>query len=167
MSIISDALKKAQEENKNLKEVDEAVKTVSVEKAEPKKKNKSLILAVLLMILSSVITFVLMQSREDIDIVSSGDNIVLTKEIERASPPGPVSSQAPLPKKQSTTRRRELSSLAFELSGIVYGSGRPYAIINDTVFEKGDSIGGGKITGIEKNKVTILVSGEEVTLSLK
>jgi Tfp pilus assembly protein PilP len=55
----------------------------------------------------------------------------------------------------------------FKVSAIIWGSGKPQAIINDSVMSVGESIMDGKIVGIDKNGVHVSYEGEEVLLSIK
>lgn len=55
----------------------------------------------------------------------------------------------------------------FQLSGIIFNKEKaPMAVINNTMIKEGGSIGRGRVTKISKDKVTLLVDGKTVTLSM-
>jgi hypothetical protein len=83
-------------------------------------------------------------------------------------------STVPLPAapKQETTPIgsfiTKLSNPRLALSGIVYGAGKPAAIINNKILEEGASIRGAKIVKIHNNSVEMLdeVTGQDFVLKL-
>ena len=62
----------------------------------------------------------------------------------------------------------KLSNPRLTLSGIVYGSGKPAAIIENKILEEGASIKGAKIVKIHNNSVEMLdeVTGQDFVLKL-
>jgi hypothetical protein len=53
------------------------------------------------------------------------------------------------------------------LSGIMYVSGMPRAVINDRMVKEGDVISGAKVARIEANNVTLTFGDTEITLILR
>lgn len=52
----------------------------------------------------------------------------------------------------------------FTISGIIWNSDRPQAIINQQIVDIGDTIAGAKITNIQKSGIDILFNGETATI---
>ncbi len=60
-----------------------------------------------------------------------------------------------------------LDSSGFRLSGVLYDNQRSLAIINDRVVEEGALINGAKLLEIQLNSVKLSLNGEEFTLKIK
>lgn len=55
----------------------------------------------------------------------------------------------------------------FVLNGIMYLSGRPQAVINDSVVEEGDVVSGARVISVDKNRVLLNFNDIEIQLTLK
>ena len=60
-----------------------------------------------------------------------------------------------------------LDSSGFQLSGVLYDNQRSLAIINDRVVEEGVLINGAKLLEIQPNSAKLSLNGEEFTLKIK
>lgn len=53
------------------------------------------------------------------------------------------------------------------LNGVIEGTGEPYAVINNRILKKGESIYGAEVLDISSQKVTMLFKGEQITLQIE
>lgn len=60
-----------------------------------------------------------------------------------------------------------LDSSGFQLSGVLYDNQKSLAIINDRVVEEGALINGAKLLEIQPNSVNLSLNGKEFTLKIK
>lgn len=191
MSIVSDALKKAQEQNGKFKKDTFAPDIVIKDKA-PKGNHgsgiKNIFLAAVAICVLGFAAFWIKETYfndKGIYPISSAEGIkrgggpktkngrladkgeaVLTKEPEIENKPklkpGPLEAYIEPPPIAEPLPRR-----LFTLNGIVFGDGSPYAIINDNILEEGDYVNGAAVMRIEENEVTLDDQGRKITLILK
>ena len=57
-------------------------------------------------------------------------------------------------------------SLKWQLSGILYNSTSPVAIINNERVRRGDGVGGARVVSIQKTNVTLEHNGKKMTLTV-
>ncbi len=173
MSIISDALKKAQQtQSAPLKDGKAAVEPLAplVRHHTPQQKMlQSVISWGILLLVSGLVAFKLitetMGTLATPSVVTRykiPDKIEIQAKSKEAVAPSTFPFTVPLKTFYSGPPEE-----AFSLSGIVQGAGKPVAIINDKVLEEGDSINDAKVIRIEDKKVTLSVKDKEVTLTLK
>lgn len=159
MSIINDALKKAQQKNKGsdhpspkTQELGEdAIQYSSSVKKKPavvsrtKKAKKSIFFIVIVII-----------------------GIVGTIFIKK---PPPVTPEKIIPNMPIQENLKSLStstlSPMLNLNGIVYDEERPYAIINNKVLLRGDTIEGATLIEINRDNVKFMFDGKEIVLNAK
>ncbi len=72
-----------------------------------------------------------------------------------------VRQMTPTPKPPSPI---DVKTLGLKLNGVVWGTGRPQAIINDQVVEVGDTIGEAKVIAIGVQGVGLQYKGQTLTL---
>jgi hypothetical protein len=77
--------------------------------------------------------------------------------------PAPPASAAE--SSQSTAAPEDPENTAFRLQGIFYRARKPSAVVNSKTVYIGDTIGGGKVTAIDRDSVTLLVEGEKKVLT--
>ena len=179
MSIISDALKKAQEQSKTHKDGE----TIAPSPPEigRRRKNKvrvlSLIRVLFIVAFASGLVFIGRVYKPEIDeVLGALTSKIRQGTIEPADEKVVAQAEAPLaeavptppviepPVAYTTT---EIPPKPYTLNGIVFDKVSPYAVINDTIMERGDRIGAAELILIEKNKVTLLSGDKEITLELK
>ncbi len=81
---------------------------------------------------------------------------------------GPSSESTPSSfQLRKTDVEAPLDYSAFKLSGVLYDQQRPLAIINDRVVEEGTFINGAKLLEIQTNFVKLSLDGEEFTLKIE
>ncbi|MBL7156809.1 MAG: hypothetical protein ISS92_01465 [Candidatus Omnitrophica bacterium] len=186
MSIIADALKKAQRFSQ--KKDQEPAKSASgeAENKEPEKKKRSPAFyvftgstAVVLSILSIVLMFRFFGQDLLANIKGrSGpvDNpatsvVKIEKPLHIVETPaiGAVKEKKLVPKKVPTSRSISTYELnkAVKLNGIMYTPERPLAVINNNIWGEGDEIGKFKIVEIRKDFVKVAANGQEFVIRLK
>ena len=78
--------------------------------------------------------------------------------------PGPSITTEPKPEvirgEKITIKPSEM-----QITGIVTGSGEPFAIINDKIYREGDSLGTAKIAKISENKIIFDYDGRQMTFT--
>ncbi|MCK4248590.1 MAG: hypothetical protein KAV18_07925 [Candidatus Omnitrophica bacterium] len=185
MSIINEALKKAQQKNEQIKK--EEIKTAEPEREkitvappvvseEPKPGNKIAGIGFLIIILIIISVFIKINDvkKQGSD---SGTEQVITETLSRST----TDQGAKVVKKKPEQNigitvyspnepKGSLPDLLspFELSGIVYGSGgQDYAIVNNKVLEIGDEIDNYQLITIEKDSIVLFSGKEEIILDLK
>ncbi|NQU95854.1 MAG: hypothetical protein HQ549_06505 [Candidatus Omnitrophica bacterium] len=175
MSIIAEALKKAQETSAKTivpQPVKQPVKTT-------KKHNSRLygiIVVCVLLLFSGVVVFSFLNP-----------GIIKTNTEERIydSPaPGKMASKTEDPPSMSETvvekEENKINALKspgrigtaditerLQLNGIMYTPGKPLVVINDNVWAEGDTVSGFKILKIEENSVKVASNGQEFIIRLK
>jgi len=185
MSIISDALKKAQEQSKKCK--GEEVIAPSPPETGRHRKNKVRVLSVIrvlfLVAFMSGLVFIGRVYKPEIDRVLSGlttkirQSTVEPARLKAGGPADETVAQVEAPVVEAASRPPATEPKVYTvpkappkpytLSGIVFDKASPYAVINDTILKKGDCIGAAELISIEKNKVTLLSGDKEITLKLK
>jgi len=177
MSIISDALKKAQEQSKWHKG-EEAI-TPSPPETGRHRKNKvrflSVIRVLFLVAFMSGLVFIGRVYKPEIGRVLGALTTKIRQGTIEPADEKVAQVKAPLAETVSTPHAidpktytmTKIPPKPYTLSGIVFDKASPYAVINDTVLEKGDRIGEAELISIEKNKVTLLSGDKEITLKLK
>jgi hypothetical protein len=168
MSIINDALKKAQEKNKA-----EDIVTGPAPIAQPASPPtpahrqsykapadaKRLIPALIsLIVIATGVVFFRSFSRK----TAPDAGLFLAPASPIAEPVSPAVSAPAVP------MPAPLNAQGFpvlKLNGIVYDSERPYAIVNNKVLSKGDAVEGATLTEIEQEKVKFVFNGREFELS--
>jgi len=172
MSIINDALKKAQDQNAQFKS--KGIFPYSVAKHHKpqsyiQKKVTAFIGTLFLMTLTLAVSWLIIGTIMNL----SMPPVVVTPEIQEP-PEGQISTEpqdpsptANIANKGILYQRAKPVSETFVLSGIVFGGGNPFAVINDKIVEEGDRIAEAKVVRIEKNRVTLHFEGEKITLTLK
>ena len=200
MSIINDALKKAQkakgktttgsnstntqpESNPTNQDVDKkgdsASKSFDLQKLHLP---KPVIIVIAVIVGLFLINKLIFKPKKIIYI--SKDDIVKLKESEpqekaKAAKPQAASAQptAPAAKPQPVSQPKPAPEIAHEetvlikpsqmrITGVVTGSGEPFAIINDKIYREGDSIGTAKIVKISDNKITFDYNGLNITFTV-
>ena len=186
MSIINEALKKAQQKNEQIKK--EEIKTAEPKQAEitavvppvvtkePEPRNKIAGIGFLIIILIIISVFIKINDvkKQGSD---SGTEGVITETLSRSTadqgakvvkkkPEQNIGITVYSPNEPKGSLPDLLSPL--ELSGIVYGSGgRDYAIVNNKVLEIGDEIDNYQLITIEKDSIVLFSGKEEIVLDLK
>ena len=197
MSIINDALKKAQKLKGQLtaghgskdeqpqstvpnqdiaKKTDSASKTFDPKNLSPKK-----IIIIVVAVIFGLFLLNKLIFRPKKVIYISKDDIVKLKESEtpaktetskpiavsqkpkttRITPAEQKPEPEPVHQETVTIRPSEMN-----ITGIVTGSGEPFAIINDQVYKEGDSVGNAKIIKISEGKITFDYSGRKMTFTI-
>ena len=83
-------------------------------------------------------------------------------------PPPPVVKKIEVKKEQPPPPPLDMAKIlqGFKLSGFIWGSEKPQAIINGEVVNVGDTIEKAKVISISKKGVRILYMGENITLTV-
>lgn len=172
MSIIAEALKKAQET---------AVKrTVPLQPVKKTKKRNShlysIIVVCVLLLFSGVILF---------SFLRPGPIETNTEEkISGKSVPEKLTSKPESPSyaRETIAEKEEKKIIApkplaiigteditkrIQLNGIMYTPGKPLVVINDNIWAEGDTVSGFKILRIEENSVKVASNGQEFIIKLK
>ena len=183
MSIIADALKKAEKDKLHFKEAPLAPKIgrQPIQEGSPKSPPLTLFLIIgILLVVGALGAFFTVSGKK-------GHPLDKTKVAAQSAAPQPLSevsqpvpqtprdqqniaeSQAapPQPSQDITAVRPRESSLA--LTGIMYDPThrtRSFALINNQILTEGDTINDAKITRIDPDSVSLLVDNEEVVLRL-
>jgi len=165
MSIISDALKKAQVQNGVVKKEKTAqtlqVGSDKISKTRTERSWPIIPIAILILVASF---FVFNSVGRDLDNSSS-----VSSDITENASMQIAREETPALKQERSVRIQKLpSSQEFDLSGILFGSGAPFAIINGVVMGIGDEMGDATLVDIEENRVTLFYNNDEaITLNLK
>lgn len=175
MSIITEALTKAQEKRKNethpaeekIIKIQASVPDIKKE-AQPLEEIKSafsiksaLILGLILTASAAILIFTPLIHRP-----SATENKPLGPPIAQA--PQPIQQAAPKPTPISVPYKFSLTNPAFEFSleGIISGNGAPAAIINKQVVGVGDTVKGAVVMAINEDEVILDYNGEEILLQI-
>ncbi len=177
MSIINEALKKAQQKNEQIKK--EEIKTAEPEREkitvappvvseEPKPGNKIAGIGFLIIILIIISVFIKIndvkkQGSETLSrsTADQGAKVVKKKPEQNIG----ITVYSPNEPKKHLP---DVTISGFELSGIVYGSGgRDYVIVNNKVLEIGDEIDNYQLITIEKDSIVLFSGKEEIVLDLR
>ena len=172
MSIIAEALKKAQESS--------AKRRVPPQPVEKTKKRKSYFFSVIavcvLLLFSGVVVFsffrpYLIETNTEENIYDSARPEKLASKSENL--PRAAETQA-LKKEKKITAPKPHAIIGtadiaerIQLNGIMYTPKRPLAVINDNIWAEGDTVSGFKILRIEKNSVKVASNGQEFIVRLK
>jgi hypothetical protein len=187
MSIVSDALKKAHEKNEKTRKDRSAVPIPIVDSVSSHKPvsgvhAKWIALAVILLVSTLGLGYLslsesrsyTMKSRASVEDIERLKADIEEDEVRPNASESVPSVKASKGEEVETIGQVEeevpkagLDLGNFHLSGIVFGAGRPFAVINKKILEKGDSIGDAEIVQIERESVTLLIDEEEFTLKLK
>jgi hypothetical protein len=173
MSIISDALKKAQSKRGQGAKTPPLADTLPVEKATPKPRNHRLRIVHISVILACIIAMVfIFGPTKEIMTYLNARFYALRQQpagtVERTDVGGGNVATAIAPARvQATQPVPSRSSGAFNLSGIVFGAGEPFAVIDNQIVVEGDAVSGWKVITIEQNRVMLLSGNEQLTLTLK
>lgn len=167
MSIVNEALKKAQDQKANLanKDLDKDAiepKPISEIETRPKitptraKEAKKFIFFTIIAIIGGIIFL-------------KNSSYLLHKKIPLNSnistPSQEIPNSVPI---VSAPKSSEGSFLpTFTLNGIVYDEVRPYAIVNNKVLLKGDLIEGAKLVEINRDSVKLIFNDKEIELTAK
>jgi len=172
MSIISDALKKAQEQNAQFKSKGSSPYSAARQhkpQSYIQKKITVFIGTLFLMTLTLAVSWLILGTIMNL----SMPPVAVVPEIQQP-PEGQINVEprdpspiANIANKGILYKRATPVSETFILNGIVFGDGKPFAVINDKIVEEGDRIAEAKVVRIEKNRVTLHLEGEKVTLTLK
>lgn len=172
MSIINDALKKAQEQNTRFKS--KGISSYSVAKQHKpqsyiQKKVIAFISTLFLMTLTLGVSWLIIGTIKNLSMppVAVVPEIHEPPEDQINTEPQDPSPIADVANKGILYQKAKPVSETFVLSGIVFGDGNPFAVINDKIVEEGDRIDEAKVVRIEKNRVTLHLEGEKITLTLK
>jgi hypothetical protein len=180
MSIINEALKKAQQENKELDVAKPApakpdTDLNSLKSAAPalsmsrnrtlRKKSDIKEIVVIALILGGATAVFFIKGFWKGPKATTVPAVTATVPAQgTAAPETPAAAVTP-----AVSAKNDLSTPSsrpeLKLSGIVYDSERPYAIVNDRVLSKGDSIAGATLVEINRDSVRFSFGGEEFELS--
>lgn len=168
MSIINEALKKAQKETGAIKEGKPTPQIQHYESGPSNKIKTKIRLSVVLAILAAC--FLSPTLIIGLSLLGKSGKPSYTPETTIVSEVPKIET-----KNASTEPRIDASAYrstyvmpsTFELSGIVLGAGKPFAVINNRIVEIGDEIAGHKVFNIEKDKVMLRKGDEEITLDLR
>lgn len=167
MSIINEALKKAQEsrqeQDKNIKEEPDITPSLSLPPSPAVKRPSGAVKRDY-----NTIFWIL----PAIAVIAAG--VVLAKNLlpaprpqqiqketrgSRIYPVEPTPEQKPAP--PSEAREADIPLPALKLSGIVYDENSPYAIVNGAILREGEVIDGAKLVEIKKERVKFEFNGRE------
>lgn len=171
MSIILEALKKATkaEDNVTVKTTEETSQPeakgqeIQTPRADASHSNKAALIGLALILgVGFLLTFIFTGRDDTSSTATTAQNLTA----EGYIPPQPA------PKKESqpvTLFKPLISNPKLSLSGIVYGIGKPTAIIENKIIEEGESIKGAKVVKIYPEYVELLneSSGETFVLRLR
>jgi type II secretory pathway component PulC len=186
MSIINDALKKAQQglnpqgdkakdaQAKSPWATENYEATPPVEQLPTPKKNKikTLINNACIIVIATAITiasisYILQQFQSDIPRVKTfaqtSINKFMNKKGIKPKPPAPK----PLAQLTLNPAATGTASLTLNVHGIMSSNGRNVALINDQVYQEGDEIDGTKIVKINLDSITVNTNGTEKTILVK
>jgi hypothetical protein len=188
MSIINEALKKAEEESQRRKEKSKEFVSTQPEPQELKKEaslKRSLIakffLLGILCITAIAISLTSIKKKTTYPPVSADKPPQITKTGEQAlsvkgedlpapadadsSPSPPVPAHPRPPEGQGRRGKVRKASLPFlSLEGIVWDEKKPLALINNKILSEGDVVREAKIVKISKKEVKLIFQGREFTL---
>ena len=165
MSIILEALKKA---SVNKAPVAENTPSPAAEKYEAHDGNfnlsKTMFMGASAIVIVGLVAF-LTHPQNGAQNGTAGEKKVIAAEGYSTVPAPAAAKQEP---NSISTFMTKLSNPHLALSGIVYGSGKPAAIIENKILEEGASIRGAKIVKIHNNNVEMLdeVTGQNFVLKL-
>lgn len=163
MSIILDALKKTPKKEIN-KEVDVKADTKKSAQSNVSNLNVPALIAVAIILGLILLIYPKPKTKAPDTVISPSQKLTA----EGYSPPAP-----PAPPKQESTAvsifKPKTISSRLTLNGIVYGMGKPTAIIENRILEEGQSIKGSKVVKIHQDKVELLneLTGETFVLKLR
>jgi hypothetical protein len=183
MSIIQEALKKAERQIKDTKQIPAAdgasrVKTPDtsgpVESRKPPVTGhdpRAVAILLVILIVTAVVAASQLFPKKNIPAKSSvpGEAVskpaVVTSKNEELPILPSVIFQQPHDAVQSDEKKP--TTPEFVLNGIMYLEGSPRAIINDSMVEVGDAVNGATVVKIDKKNVLLEYNGAEISLDLK
>lgn len=174
MSIIQEALKKAERHIKNPKQsapsgqapLPSSPDQSFVEAPRPAVGSDPKAVAILIVILIATAVFAASQLFPKKNIpVKASIAAVSAKSEELPALPSVIFQQV-LPQPQQQEEKKPAVS-EFVLNGIMYLEGNPRAIINDVMVGAGDMVGGARVEKIEKKSVLLQYNDAEIVLDLK
>ncbi len=125
-------------------------------------KENSLISGGLLKFVFVLIILFCLSSKSEAFLKNPFEPQIPAKESEIIAPPPPV--QPETTKTPEVSSESELPLPALTITGVVWNSKRPQAIINENVVDVGDEIEGVKIIGIKKTAIDVMFQGREITI---
>ena len=184
MSIIQEALKKAQSDVKTpeaprqeLKQVKKpedvrpVIKPVMQKNGKRSVVKKNILIAAAVSVLAVIAIISNRQFLSKPDNVSNSTSAMPAQEVSYrplAKPdvktPGTATDRDPL---DITAGIRKVAGPNLVLNGIMYVEESPRAIVNNSIVETGDSVSGAKITRINRKSVILEYEDVEITLNLK
>ena len=172
MSIIQEALKKAERHIKNPKQAGPSAQSPSpfspdqsfVKVPQPAAGRDPKAVAILLIILVVTAVFAASQLYPKKNVPAKSSVVdVPAKSEELPALPSVIFQQVSAQK----TEEKKPASPEFVLNGIMYLEGSPRAIINDSMVEAGDMVNGARVVKIDKRNVLLEYNGVEMSLDLK
>lgn len=164
MSIIQEALEKAQSDVKPVEQEFVKVPAVPVTKKAPAAKkmsitSKRVLMAVMLL---ALMAFAVFSAGRFLTRTNNGTSAADSQEVSykplvrgrEQAKPSPEAMKAP-------------ESPRLVLNGIMYLEDGPRAIINNLIVGSGDMVSGARVTGINRQSVVLEYENVEITLSLK
>jgi hypothetical protein len=194
MSIIQEALKKAEKHIKNPKQAGVApaapVSSVSsadqsfVKAPRPAAGQDPKAVAILLIILVVTAVFAASQlaPKKNISekpsvadeavtkpaaVSSKGEGLPVLPSVIFQQPPGNAATLRPADQPSARAEEKKPAASEFVLNGIMYLEGSPRAIINDSMVEAGDTVDGARVVKIDKRNVLLEYNGAQLSLDLK
>lgn len=168
MSIILEALKKASPMPEKQPEPAETPIT-SISEIKDVRLSKTVIIMAAAVVVMAFATFFTTNLGHEPTVKQA--SIPKVEKVAEGYAPSPVPSQPPAPPKQEVTSMgsflTRFSQPRLTLSGIVYGIGKPAAIIENKILEEGGSIRGTRVVKIYSDKVEMLEESTGQTFTLK
>lgn len=176
MSIIQEALKKAERQIKDPKKSAPSVQATSpsspgqsfIKVSKPAASSDPKAVAILIVILIATAVFAASQLFPKKNIPARSSVAAVTaKSEELPALPSVIFQQVSPESQPQQPEEKKASSPEFVLNGIMYLEGNPRAIINDVMVEAGDMVGGARVVKIEKKSVLLQYNDVEMSLDLK
>lgn len=184
MSIIQEALKKAQSDVKMpdvrpdikpVRKVEDArpiVKPVAQKNGKKPAVKKNVLMVAALSALVAIAIFSARQFLSKADNISNNTNTMPTQEVSyrpiikpEVKTPNTIAGQGQLNTATGIRKMRDRPNLI--LNGIMYIEESPRAIVNNSIVEAGDSVSGAKVMKINRQSVILEYENVEITLNLK
>jgi len=193
MSIIQEALRKAEEHIKDMEQAEarppeskmegpekaaaqQAVAPAVNKATKAKQDTKTVAMLLVLLVLAAVFAASQFFPRKAAAPKQAAGQEAAGKEeaapasLPKEAPAAPVKAQE-FPTLQSVLfkqpEEKKPASPEFVLNGIMYLEGSPRAIVNDVMVEPGDTVNGAKVVKIDRQDVVLLYNGSEIVLKLK
>lgn len=169
MSIISEALKKAQDTSVKFKIPHSKVSRGKIphEGTKRSKSHAYSIIVVCVFLLFSVVVFFFFSQPTPIPSVDSKNfTIEPAKDTPHAAQASVKKEEIMAPAQRVKLVPQDIKS-RMDLNGIMYTPGRPLVVINDNIWAEGDTVSGFQILKIEENSVKVSSNGQEFIIRLK